>query len=75
MGKTVKCYNVENLNNVDTTRYIEGDIFITNRSVGILANGSIKTFSTGTPNLKNYVKKSEVKKMINEAHEKTDKNE
>lgn len=67
MGKPIKAYKVDNLNKVDPSKYIEGDVFITNRSAGILINGSIKTLSTSTPNLRNYVKKDEVKKMISEA--------
>lgn len=70
MGKTVKVYEVDNLNKVDTSKYIEGSIFITNRTVGILVNGRIRTFANNPPNLKNYVKKDEVQKMIDEAFEK-----
>lgn len=67
MGKQVKIYKVTNLNKVDTTRYVEGSLFYTNRSLGILINGGIKNLQTSTPNLRNYVKKDEVKKMIDEA--------
>lgn len=66
MGKKANVYKVESLNKVDTTKYIEGDIFITIRSVGILVDGKIKTISTSTPNLKDYVKKDDVQKMIDE---------
>ena len=54
-------YEVKSLSTVDTTRYKQGDIFITNRSVGILVNGKIRTFVF---DLSDYVKKEEVKKMI-----------
>lgn len=54
-------YEVKSLSTVDTTRYKQGDIFITNRSVGILVNGKIRTFVF---DLSDYVKKDEVKKMI-----------
>lgn len=75
MGKSVKCYKVTNLTRVDTTKYVEGDIFLTGRSVGILVNGQIKTFAASPPNLKNYVKKEDVKKMIQEELEKNGQHE
>lgn len=74
MGKKVNAYKVDSLIKVDVTRYVEGDIFITNRSIGILVNNRIRTLSTGTPNLKDYVKKTDVEKMINNALEKVVKN-
>lgn len=67
MGKPVKAYQVDNLAKVDTTRYTEGSLFITDRSIAILSNGTIKPLQTSPTNLKNYVKKSEVQKMIDEA--------
>lgn len=61
MGKPIK---VTNLNKVDVTRYEEGDLFYTSKNVGILIEGKIKLLNTTTVNLKNYVKKDEVEKMI-----------
>lgn len=67
MGKPVKAYKVENLNKVNTTHYVEGNLFITNKSVGILLDGKVETIFTGKPNLRNYVKKDDVQKMIDES--------
>ena len=57
---------VDNLNKVKTDRYKEGDIFFTDKEVGILINGKIKKLSTTTPNMSQYVKKSELEKMIDD---------
>lgn len=67
MGKRIKAYEVTNLSKVDTTLYIEGDHFITDRSVGILVNDKIKTIGNNPPDLKDYVKRDEVQQMIDEA--------
>lgn len=67
MVNQVRCFEVNNINKVDTTRYKNGDLFYTNRSVGILINGKIKIVPFNLPNMKNYVKKDEVQKMIDEA--------
>lgn len=69
MGKAVKAYEVENLQNIDTTKYKNGDIFITGRSGGILINGKIIPFNNSQG-----LKKSDVKKMIDEAIKKVVKN-
>ena len=58
---------VDNLNKVKTDRYKEGELFYTDKEVGILINGKIKKLNTTTPNMSQYVKKSEVKDMINQA--------
>ena len=58
---------VNNLNKVKTDRYKEGDMFYTDKEVGILINGKIKKLNTTSPNMSQYVKKSEVKDMINQA--------
>ena len=57
---------VQSLQKVKTDRYKEGDIFYTDKEVGILINGKIKKLNTTTPNMKDYVKKSEVEKMIDD---------
>ena len=58
---------VESLQKVKTDRYKEGKIFYTDKEVGILINGKIKKLNTTTPNMSQYVKKSEVKDMIKQA--------
>lgn len=60
MGKRIKAYKVTNLSKVDTTLYIEGDHFITDRSVGILVNGKIKTIANNPPDLSDYAKKTDI---------------
>ena len=40
--KKITAYKVNNLSKVDTRFYVEGDHFLTDRSVGILNNGKIK---------------------------------
>ena len=57
---------VENLQKVKTDRYKEGQMFFTDKEVGILINGKIKKLNTTTPNMSQYVKKSEVEKMIDD---------
>ena len=58
---------VESLQKVKTDRYKEGKIFYTDKEVGILINGKIKKLNTTTPNMSQYVKKTEVKDMIKQA--------
>ena len=58
---------VGNLQKVKTDRYKEGDLFYTDKEVGILINGKIKKLNTTTPNMSQYVKKTEVKDMIKQA--------
>ena len=82
MGKRIRAYKVTNLSKVDTTLYIEGDHFITDRSVGVLVNGRIKTIGNEVPDLSKYAKKTDipdvsdfvdtetVQQMIDEAIEK-----
>src|SRR5699024_2301351 len=41
--KKITAYKVNNLSKVDPRFYVEGDHFLTDRSVGILNNGKIKT--------------------------------
>ena len=56
---------VGSLQKVKTDRYKEGDMFFTDKEVGILINGKIKKLNT-TTNMSQYVKKSEVEKMIDD---------
>ena len=55
---------VQSLQKVKTDRYKEGQMFFTDKEVGILINGKIKKLNTTSPNMSQYVKKSEVEKMI-----------
>ena len=57
---------VGSLQKVKTDRYKEGDMFFTDKEVGILINGKIKKLNTTSPNMAQYVKKSEVEKMIDD---------
>lgn len=57
---------VDNLNKVKKEWYKEGQMFFTDKEVGILINGKIKKLNTTTPNMSQYVKKSEVEKMIDD---------
>ena len=57
---------VDNLQKIKTDRYKDGDMFYTDKEVGILINGKIKKLNTTTPNMSQYVKKTEVEKMIDD---------
>lgn len=66
--KKVNAYHVTRLNFIRPERYSEGSIFISEKDeVAILVNGKVKKLTTTTPNMSQYVKKSEVKDMINQA--------
>jgi len=60
MGKPIRAYKVKNLSKVNTTLYIEGDHFITDRSVGVLVNGKVKTIGNSPPDLSDYAKKDDI---------------
>ena len=57
---------VQSLQKVKTDRYKEGELFFTDKEVGILINGKIKKLNTTTPNMSQYVKKSEVADIVKE---------
>lgn len=59
----MKVSKVSNLTKVDPTRYIEGDVFITEKSIGMLHNGKIEPMVKQS-DLKDYVKKKDVVKLI-----------
>ena len=63
MGKRNKSYEVKKLSEVNTTLYKNGDIFYTDRSIGILHKGKVKTIGS-KPDLSDYAKKDEVQAMI-----------
>lgn len=46
MSKKVTAYQVNNLTKVNLKHYQEGDLFITNRTLGILMNGEIVPIPT-----------------------------
>ena len=60
MSNKITAYKVTNLSKVNTTLYKEGDHFITNRSVGILVNGKIKTIGNDDPDLSDYAKLEDI---------------
>src|SRR5699024_8923412 len=66
MERPVNRYKVSNFSKVDTTKYMNGDIFYTDKEVGVLINSKIKKFSASTPNLKDYVKQSDIEYFITE---------
>ena len=60
--KTIK---VDRLTMIDPTKYSEGDLFLTDRSIAILHNGKVETL----------VKQSDVKKMVRDEVKKVLKDE
>ena len=56
--KKITAYKVNNLSKVDPRFYVEGDHFITDRSVGILINGKIKTLQ-GNENMEEHITNKE----------------
>src|SRR5699024_913126 len=66
MERPVNRYKVSNFSKVDTTKYMNGDIFYTDKEVGVLINSKIKKFPASTPNLKDYVKRSDIENFITE---------
>lgn len=67
MATKITAYEVKSLHTINVTNYKNGDLFITNRSIGILANGKIQTLETSKTDLSQYVKKADVQKMIEKA--------
>src|SRR5699024_407135 len=66
MERPVNRYKVSNFSKVDTTKYMNGDIFYTDKEVGVLINSKIKKFPASTPNLKDYVKQTDIENFITE---------
>lgn len=60
MSNVIKVYPVKNLSKVDKKLYKEGDHFITDRSIGVLANGTVKTIGNVAPDLSDYAKKEDI---------------
>src|SRR5699024_2050749 len=65
MGVKITAYKVKNLSKVNTTLYKEGDHFITDRGVGILVNGKVKTIGNDKPDLSEYAKKEDIPDVSN----------
>lgn len=70
MATAVRAFKVTSLSKVDTTYYKEGDLFLTSRTIGFLHNGKIKTFIFKQADLSDYIKKEEVKELIQKEVEK-----
>ena len=68
MGIKITAYKVKNLSKVNTTLYKEGDHFITDRGVGILVNGKVKTIGNDKPDLSEYAKKEDIPDVSNLAN-------
>lgn len=59
----MKVLQVNNLEKVDPARYIEGDLFLTEEKIGILHKGKIEPMVKQS-DLKEYVKKKDVAKIV-----------
>ena len=59
----MKPFKVNDLKKVDPTRYVEGDVFITDKQFAVLHQGSLEPLVM-LKDLKGYVKKTEIKKLI-----------
>src|SRR5699024_10419996 len=66
MERPVNRYKVSNFSKVDTTKYMNGDIFYTDKEVGGLINSKIKNFAGSMYNIKDYVKQSDIENFITE---------
>lgn len=62
----MKVLTVNNLEKVDASRYIEGDVFLTEEKIAVLHQGKIEPLVKQS-DLKEYVKKKDVVKMIDAA--------
>ncbi len=58
-------YNVQELKHIDVTRYKEGDVFLSQKQIGIIQSGTVEVLMRQS-DLKEYVKKKDVKKMIDD---------
>lgn len=65
----MKVLRVNDLKKVDPTRYLEGDVFLTSKSIGVLHNGKIEQMVKQS-DLKEYVKKKDVVKLIEDTMKK-----
>ena len=65
----MKIIHVTSLKKVDPSRYTEGDIFLSEKEKAILHRGKLDPLVSQS-DLKGYVKKKDVQKMIDEAMKK-----
>lgn len=61
----MKVLTVNDIKKVDATRYIEGDIFLSKKEIGILHQGKIEPMIKQS-DLKEYVKKKDAQKLIDD---------
>ena len=61
----MKAYTVTDLKNVNVTKYVEGDVFLSSKQIGVLHQGTIEPLIKQA-DLKEYVKKKDVVKLIND---------
>src|SRR5699024_73265 len=66
MERPVNRYKVTNFNKIDTTKYMNGDIFYTDKEMGAVINSKIKKYPGSMHNLKDYVKQSDIENFITE---------
>lgn len=67
MAGGIRAYKVTKLDQVNKTKYKEGDVFIDDKDVGMLVNGDIVKMIPKVPSLAGYAKKTEVQQMIDDA--------
>lgn len=72
MTNRVRAFKVNSLAKVNTFNYREGDLFITNRSIGILMNGKIETLQTEKTDVSELVTKKELEKILAKGDKKND---
>lgn len=61
----MKVIPVTDIKKVDPARYIEGDIFLSEKHIGVLHQGTIEPLVKESA-LKDYVKKKDVVKLVND---------
>lgn len=64
MRNVARKFKVKDLKKVDITFYTDGDIFLTDNKIGILNNGKIEEVGKSQSKLKDYVKKKDIKGFI-----------
>ena len=65
-------YPVNNIGKVDISRYKEGDVFTSDKKIGMIHNGKMEMLVRES-DLKEYVKKKDVQKLIDDTLKKGDK--
>lgn len=67
----MKTVPVTDLKKVNASQYLEGDVFISDKEMGVLYKGKIEPLLM-KKDLKEYVKKKDVQKMITDMMKKED---